>query len=827
MKVLSLVPLKKIILQLIAVLIFLHGCNAGTSDASWAPKGYAKDNLRSPLPVKASTNLQHKRRLDGTLINLALATGGAFATQSSTWGSNLPEKAINGDVTHSASTNCALTGGEPNTWWQVELPSNSANHVYYVDNVVVFNRGDCCSNRLINVYLAFYDAKDRLLSTSAPLTADLIQMVLVKLEGVRKVKVVKGSPSGVDWYLQLCEVQVWGYEAVPTVPRFELSNLALEVAGSVAKQFTTGKNANHAINGVTDHILTDTNCAHTGGEAFQWWEVELPPNSPNHVYHIEKVVVFNRGDCCSNRLINVYLWFYDASEILLSTAGPLTDALAQTIEVSLEGVRRVRAVKGSPSGGDWYLQLCEVQLWGYEVVPTVPRFELSNLALESLKAKATQSSNFDSNSLANKAIDGNERHGPSCSHTSNEANPWWQVELPDPSKDDMYFVDKVVVFNRGDCCSNRLEGVVLEFYDTKGALKKRSSPLNSNLIQTLNSLQLYDVAKVKAVKTSPTPNDVGSWVLSLCAVEVWGYEIPKCYVKTRELLEKTKSAYDDSGVLITDSAQGQTIYDYTKADSQNHVYEASCTKEGGQYVELTYEGQCTDGIQTKRFYVIGHPRCYDISGKCEATNQGLFELYTLDLTADRWGNQLKDQWQCSGQLKRKESSSVSGGTSASDSVCQYESTQITQSGDFISSFVRFQPVFATEKKLVVFTTGKDLVSFNIDPAQLDDFKTKCAAAGGLFREVAGEIGCSKQGMNKIYKPSGLTVCVGSSCGNSTTGKDFGAAVAAQFRLALVNAEVISKDDNKTKCTVTSLSGGASARVIVSLVSASFMAFLLM
>ena len=72
------------------------------------------------------------------------------------------------------------------------------------------------------------------------------------------------------------------------------------------------------------------------------------------------------------------------------------------------------------------------------------------------------------------------------------------------------------------------------------------------------------------------------------------------------------------------------------------------------------------------------------------------------------------------------------------------------------------------------------MSFNIDPTQLDDFKTKCAAAGGLFRQVSGEIGCSKQGMNKVYKPSGLTVCVGSSCGNNTTGKDFGSAVAAQF-----------------------------------------------
>ncbi|XP_078601050.1 uncharacterized protein LOC144876033 isoform X2 [Branchiostoma floridae x Branchiostoma japonicum] len=55
-----------------------------------------------------------------------------------------------------------------------------------------------------------------------------------------------------------------------------------------------------------------------------------------------------------------------------------------------------------------------------------------------------------------RAVDGNNNRqwsGNSCTHTNNENQPWWRVDLGSSK-----CVDRVVVTNRQDCCSERLEG---------------------------------------------------------------------------------------------------------------------------------------------------------------------------------------------------------------------------------------------------------------------------------------------------------------------------------------------------------------------------------
>ncbi|XP_035699356.1 uncharacterized protein LOC118431996 [Branchiostoma floridae] len=55
-----------------------------------------------------------------------------------------------------------------------------------------------------------------------------------------------------------------------------------------------------------------------------------------------------------------------------------------------------------------------------------------------------------------RAVDGNNNRqwsGNSCTHTNNENQPWWRVDLGSSK-----CVDRVVVTNRQDCCSERLQG---------------------------------------------------------------------------------------------------------------------------------------------------------------------------------------------------------------------------------------------------------------------------------------------------------------------------------------------------------------------------------
>nr|XP_006823544.1 PREDICTED: fucolectin-1-like [Saccoglossus kowalevskii] len=48
----------------------------------------------------------------------------------------------------------------------------------------------------------------------------------------------------------------------------------------------------------------------------------------------------------------------------------------------------------------------------------------------------------------------------SCSHTALEENSWWKVDLGDS-----YWITEVVITNRQDCCSERIDGAVVTIGD--------------------------------------------------------------------------------------------------------------------------------------------------------------------------------------------------------------------------------------------------------------------------------------------------------------------------------------------------------------------------
>ena len=113
--------------------------------------------------------------------------------------------------------------------------------------------------------------------------------------------------------------------------------------------------------------------------------------------------------------------------------GPPTKTLANAryIKVRLEGDKRI-------------LSLAEVQ-----VIETATGAELQK------EASAIQSSNYQ-DTKADRAHDGNtegEFAKGSVTHTSEQSNPWWLIDLGD-TKD----VGKIVIHNRSDCCGDRLKG---------------------------------------------------------------------------------------------------------------------------------------------------------------------------------------------------------------------------------------------------------------------------------------------------------------------------------------------------------------------------------
>jgi large repetitive protein len=146
-----------------------------------------------------------------SVSNLAL---GKVATQSSTGWSATAARAVDGNTNgtfNSGSVTHTNSQGQP--WWQVDLGASKR-----VDLVQLWNRSDCCADRLQN-FVVFTSPNDMSGKTLAQLQAD--PLVTQRQVGASQVVPVIGVPIAVvgryvrvqllgSGYLSLAEVQVFG-----------------------------------------------------------------------------------------------------------------------------------------------------------------------------------------------------------------------------------------------------------------------------------------------------------------------------------------------------------------------------------------------------------------------------------------------------------------------------------------------------------------------------------------------------------------------------------------------------------------------------------------
>uniref|UniRef100_A0A8C6MLM2 Si:ch211-215k15.4 n=1 Tax=Nothobranchius furzeri TaxID=105023 RepID=A0A8C6MLM2_NOTFU len=85
-----------------------------------------------------------------------------------------------------------------------------------------------------------------------------------------------------------------------------------------------------------------------------------------------------------------------------------------------------------------------------------------------LRGTATQSTRLLGNTnvlgIAINAIDGNRNSqmmAGSCTHTAQQADPWWRVDLLES-----YIIDHINIVNRGDCCAERINGAQIHIGDS-------------------------------------------------------------------------------------------------------------------------------------------------------------------------------------------------------------------------------------------------------------------------------------------------------------------------------------------------------------------------
>ena len=404
-----------------------------------------------------------------TPSNLALNQS---ASQSSTYGDGVASIVVDGNTDGNGSpwgadAKINQTQRQPNPWWQVDLGQQAD-----IQEVNIFNRTSCCSDRLSDFYVF---VSDQPFSNSATLTelindpqvsnaffsgqAGASENISLTATG-RYVRIQLNSSNGI---LHIAEVQVMGCPANSSDPCTGTPTVSISPAGPFLTD--QGIQTLSAIpSGGSWSGAANANGTFDPGQGAGTYTVTYTVDLGNGCVKSENMTieVNEPGDPCAG-----------TATVSITPAGPF---------LSDQGIQQLAA---SPSGGTWsgaantngsfdpsqgagsytvtytvdfgngcvksddLTILVEDPTTGGEC--TTP----SNLALNQA---ASQSSTYG-DGVASIAVDGNTDGngspwgvGASITHTQSGANPWWQVDLGQQAD-----IRQVNIFNRTSCCLDRLK----------------------------------------------------------------------------------------------------------------------------------------------------------------------------------------------------------------------------------------------------------------------------------------------------------------------------------------------------------------------------------
>jgi len=428
--------------------------------------------------------------------------------QSCTGWGGVASKAVDGttDGTYSKGSCTHTKKGDYSPWWAVQLSAQVK-----VTTVKVFNRGDCCGSRLNNFLVkvgktgighADYNAAawcgglnaiEQGASTSVDCEDKIGDAVFI---GTTKKQI----------YLTICEVQVFSNGAAPAPP----VNVA---KGRPTKQVSTGwgGEAGRAVDGNVAATFSKNSCTHTKKAVNPWWGVEL-----TSTIKVGTVTVYNRGDCCGTRLngfvvrIGKNSFEEHSTGVKCGSFNPIIQGASKAVDCKGKVGKYVFVTVSKTD----YLTICEVKVTslGDAPPPPPPVMVLSgNIAV----GRPAHQVSTGWGGSAGRAVDGqvtSRFSANSCTHTNQAVNPWWVVKLSAA-----YAIDKVKVFNRGDCCGTRLNGFVVKVGNSWTGVSTASQCGSNNAI-TQGGSKTVDCGKktgqfvyVQTIKTD---------YLTLCEVKV-------------------------------------------------------------------------------------------------------------------------------------------------------------------------------------------------------------------------------------------------------------------------------------------------------------------
>lgn len=302
--------------------------------------------------------------------------------------------------------------------------------------------------------------------------------------------------------------------------------------GVVATQSSlqAGGVPSRAIDGNYNGAYPGGSVTHTSNdEENGWWQVDLgTPRS------INEIRIFNRSDCCAERLSNFSVLAGNDPEFdtsLYDSGNQAAAAAGEMLSFADIGVtaRYVRVQRNADSldGGNNAISLAEVDVLGATL------FDFTNLAAGSSASQSTTLTN-SANPDASKAIDGDLSpafNSGSTTHTATGAGGavYWETVLTSVSG-----INEIVLYNRGDCCADRLSNFRLSIFDGETEVWGRdfftdpgsAAPAVFSVQEdTGGFLAFGDRVRVELIGGTNL-GATGTDVLSLREVEIYGTDSP-------------------------------------------------------------------------------------------------------------------------------------------------------------------------------------------------------------------------------------------------------------------------------------------------------------
>ncbi|XP_077096490.1 uncharacterized protein LOC143747552 [Siphateles boraxobius] len=281
--------------------------------------------------------------------NLAL---GATAVQSSTYGQEGAQKAVDGNLGL-----CTHTNFDREPWWRVDL-----GEVYRVTRVSITNRKDCCAERINGAQIRIGNClENNGNNNELAVTVDSIPAGVTKTFEFKPIngRYVNIFIPGRNEYLTLCQVEVFVEKNPPTytcVPR----NLALGATAVQSSIFNQG-GAQKAVDGNRNPLFSQGSCSHTNADRDPWWRVDL-----GEVYEVTRVSITNIADCCATRITGAQIRIGNS----LENNGNNNELAEAVVSMSLGETKTFKfmSIKGRYvniiiPGRNEYLVLCEVEVF--------------------------------------------------------------------------------------------------------------------------------------------------------------------------------------------------------------------------------------------------------------------------------------------------------------------------------------------------------------------------------------------------------------------------------------------------------------------------------